>query len=98
MKWLFHPPGITVIVVILILSLPFFLPEEKIIKLSDNALRQTALSRNMLPVPKGYEALLKVVDTPENPMSREKIALGKALFLTAYSHRIKPLAAPHVII
>jgi cytochrome c peroxidase len=34
----------------------------------------------MLPVPKTYEALLKVVDNPENPMSAEKIALGHKLF------------------
>jgi len=92
MKWLFHPLGITIIVVILILSLPFFLPEEKIIKLSDNALRQTALSRNMLPVPKGYEALLKVIDTPENPMSREKIALGKALFFDSILSQDKTIS------
>ena len=64
----------------LIFLLPFLFPDKTIPAWSDAQLRSTALSRNMLPVPKTYEALLKVVDTPENPMSREKIALGQRLF------------------
>jgi cytochrome c peroxidase len=34
----------------------------------------------MLPIPNTYDALLKVIDNPDNPMSKEKIALGKELF------------------
>ena len=80
MKGLLHPVAITFYVVGLIISLPFILPDKSTKVYSDVALRKAALSRDMLPVPKDYDALLKVVDTPENPMSREKIALGKKLF------------------
>ncbi|RRS30583.1 MAG: cytochrome C peroxidase [Epsilonproteobacteria bacterium (ex Lamellibrachia satsuma)] len=80
MKKLIHPVTITIIVVIFIFSLPFLLPEKAPKNFSDEELRQAALTRDMAPVPTGYDALLKVVDNPENPMNREKIALGKELF------------------
>jgi cytochrome c peroxidase len=80
MKGLFHPVAITLYVVLFIVSLPFMLPSKSTKTYTDAQLRQAALSRDMLPVPKDYDALLKIVDTPENPMSREKIALGKKLF------------------
>ena len=80
MKGFFHPVAVTLYVVIFIISLPFLLPEKDVVILSDDALRKSALSRDMAPVPGNYEALMKVVDTAENPMSREKIALGKTLF------------------
>ena len=80
MKKLLHPVSITFIVVTLIFSLPFLLPDKAVKVFTDNELRQAALSRDMAPVPTSYEALLKVVDNPQNPMSREKIALGKELF------------------
>jgi len=77
---LLHPVAITFYVVVFIISLPYMLPDKHIKVYTDVALRHAALSRDMLPVPKTYEVLLKVVDTKENPMSREKIALGKNLF------------------
>jgi len=80
MKGLFHPVAITLYVVLFIVSLPFILPDKSIKTYTDAQLRQAALSRDMLPIPKTFEALLKVVDTVENPLSREKIALGKKLF------------------
>ena len=80
MKGLLHPVTITFYVVSLIISLPFILPDKSTKNYTDTELRTAALSRNMLPIPKDYDALLKVVDTKENPMSREKIALGKKLF------------------
>jgi len=80
MKGFLHPVSITFYVVLFILSLPFLLPEKEVVTLSDDALRKTALTRDMTPVPANYEDLLKVVDNPENLMSREKIALGKELF------------------
>ncbi|HIP28475.1 MAG TPA: cytochrome-c peroxidase, partial [Sulfurovum sp.] len=80
MKGFFHPVMVTFYVVLFILSLPFLLPEKEVVTLSDDALRKTALTRDMTPVPANYEDLLKVVDNPENLMSREKIALGKELF------------------
>jgi len=80
MRKLFHPVTITLFVVMLIISLPFLLPDKKDKVYSDSALREAALSRDMLPIPKTYKALLEVVDNPQNPMSRKKIALGKKLF------------------
>ena len=80
MKGFFHPVMVTLYVVIFIISLPFLLPEKSDQYYVDETLREMALSRDMGAVPANYEALLKVVDTPENPMSREKIALGKELF------------------
>jgi len=72
--------GITIVVVVLLLALPTILPKKVPKELSDVMLRERALSTNMLPVPKTYEALLKAVDNPNNLMSKEKIALGEELF------------------
>jgi len=80
MKKLIHPVSITLIVVLLIISLPYLLPEKELKVFSNDELREAALERDMAPVPANYEALLKVIDNPQNPMSREKIALGKELF------------------
>ncbi len=79
MKKLFHPVTITFIVVTLIISLPFFIKKATPV-LTDAELRDRALSTTFQPVPKTYGELLKVLDNPENPMSKEKIALGKELF------------------
>ena len=59
---------------------------------SDKELRETALSRDMSAVPNSYEDLLKVIDNPENPMSREKISLGKELFFDTRLSRDKTLS------
>jgi len=71
--------GITTIVIVVLILLPILL-HKKIPQLNDEMLRERAVSTNMLSIPKTYESLLKVVDNPDNPMSREKIALGKELF------------------
>ena len=71
--------GLVTVLIILLLSLPFIF-HKKIPELSDTMLRERALSTNMLPIPKTYEALLEVIDNSDNPMSREKISLGKELF------------------
>jgi len=80
MKRLIHPVSITILLISFIISLPFLLPSKSIKVFEDSELRQAALSRNMSSVPKTYDELLKIVDNHENPMSREKIALGKELF------------------
>jgi len=79
MNKLFHPVTITFIVVTLIILLPLFIKKETPV-FTDQQLRDRALSTTFKPVPKTYDALLKAVDNPENPMSKEKIALGKELF------------------
>ncbi len=71
---------ITLFIVTLIFLLPFILPSKDVKKFTDEALRQRAISTNMLPVPKTYDKLLKVVDNPKNRMTAKKIALGKELF------------------
>jgi cytochrome c peroxidase len=80
MKKLLHPVTITLLVVTFILLLPQMLPKRGVEVLSDNQLRQRAISTNMLPIPRKYEELLKVVDNPQNPMTAQKIALGKELY------------------
>ena len=71
---------ITATVYVIILSLPSVLPHREKARYSDRELRETALSRGMKPVPGTFEELLKVVDSPENPLTVEKIRLGKALY------------------
>ncbi len=39
-----------------------------------------ALSFGLKSVPKNYEALKKLLDTKENPLTKEKIRLGRRLF------------------
>ncbi len=47
---------------------------------SPQELREKALSKGMMSMPLDFENLKSVVDDPLNPMTPEKIALGKALF------------------
>jgi cytochrome c peroxidase len=66
--------------VIIYLSSLWYLPKPKIEYMDDESLREYALSHDLSPIPTKYTQLLKVLDNPKNPMSREKIALGKELF------------------
>ncbi len=49
-------------------------------EIKSEELRERALSRGMLPVPKSWEEARKVVENPENPVTAEKVALGRALY------------------
>ena len=71
---------VTVITVFILLSLPFVLPKKEITKYSDEKLREIALSRGMESTPATFQELLKVIDNSNNPLTKEKIALGKTLF------------------
>ncbi len=82
--------GLVTVVIVIILLLPTIL-HKKIPELNDTMLRERAISTNMLPIPKTYESLLKVVDNPNNPMSKEKIALGKELFFDTLLSQDKTL-------
>ena len=75
------------------------MPKKEITYMDDKTLREYALSHGLAPVPKTYEALLKVTDNPQNPLSREKIALGKKLFFeTALSYdRTINCASCHIL-
>ena len=90
-RLLTHPVSWTLWSVLAIAILPWLVPEKTVPHYSDGALRHLALSTGMASVPKTYEALLNVVDNPDNPMSREKIALGKRLFFDTRLSRDKTL-------
>jgi cytochrome c peroxidase len=62
------------------ISLLIFLSVCTINAITPDAVREKALSKGLKPIPAGYEALRSLVDDPDNPMSREKIKLGKKLF------------------
>lgn len=79
MSKIIHPVTITAVVVGMIGAMPLVLKHSNEM-LSDEQLRYRALSTGMKPVPKNYDELLRVVDTATNPISKEKIALGKELF------------------
>ena len=66
--------------IILLLSLSGLFTQKESKPFSDDELREAALSRNMSSNPSTYKELLKVVDTPENRLSKDKIALGKELY------------------
>ncbi len=91
MKKLFHPITITLLVLCILIVLPLLI-KRPAPKLTDAQLRERALSTTMKPIPKTYEALLKVVDNPKNHMSREKIALGKKLFFDTRLSRDKSIS------
>ncbi len=75
-----HPILIFFSIVVVVYGLVFSLPERPLRQLDDSELREWALDVGLKPVPETFEALLELVDTDDNRLSPEKIALGKALF------------------
>jgi len=71
---------IIVVATIVLQTLSYLLTKKAVTQYTDSELREAALSRNMLSIPSTYEELLKVVDTKENKLSKDKIELGKDLF------------------
>lgn len=69
-----------IFIILLLSSVSFLLPTKEKQKFDDEALRAAALSRNMSSTPSTYGDLLKLVDTPQNRMSKEKIDLGRDLY------------------
>ena len=47
---------------------------------ADTSLRDKALAKGLKPTPKNLQELIKEVDDIQNPLTKEKIALGKKLF------------------
>lgn len=80
MKFILSGLAIGLLFVAVILSLPLMFPKKPLPHYDDQTLREMALSRDIKPIPAEVEGLLKAVDNPDNPMSREKVALGKKLF------------------
>ena len=90
-RFLLHPVTVTFVVLFLLFSLPFLLSRGEIY-LSDAELREAASKHNLKAVPKTYAELLKVVDTPENPLSKAKITLGKQLFFDSILSKDKTIS------
>ncbi len=99
MKFFLSPIVIVSFIIAIILSLPFLLPKRKLKNYSDTKLRQIALSTNMLPVPKTYKELLKVINTPQNKITKDKIILGKQLFFDTTLSKDKTIscASCHIL-
>lgn len=88
-----------IFIVSLLFTVSFLLPTKEKPLYSDEALREAALSRNMSSTPATYEELLKLVDTPQNKLTKEKIELGKDLYYDKILSKNKDIscATCHVI-
>ena len=60
--------------------------------LDPTQLREKAISRALVPIPDDYETLVKLIDDSDNPMSIEKIKLGKKLFFDKNLSKSKKIA------
>ncbi|WP_143145190.1 cytochrome-c peroxidase [Arcobacter sp. LA11] len=80
MKTIIQNIVIAFIVISILLSLPYILKERDFKTYGDEQIRKTAISKGLKPIPNTYEDMIKVMDKKENPITREKIALGKELF------------------
>ncbi len=67
-------------IVVFLLSLQFLLPQKVFKEYSDDELRTEALNRAMKPIPKTFKELLILQDNENNPLTKEKILLGKKLY------------------
>ena len=99
MRWFFHPVVITLMVVTTIASLNGLLSKKRLEILDDDSLRTLALSHNMHPIPTAYQKLLTLLDTPQNPLNSEKIALGEVLFFDTLLSKDKHIscASCHIL-
>jgi len=79
-------------VVTSIASLNGFLHKKELAILDDESLRTLALSRNMVAVPTTYNRFLSLVNTTKNPLTSEKIALGKKLFFDTLLSKDKSIS------
>ena len=57
-----------------------FLPTKEKRQYNDKELREVVLSRNMSSNPATYKDLLKLVDTPQNRLTKDRIDLGRDLY------------------
>ncbi len=80
MKTIIQNIIIAFIVISILLSLPSLLKEREFKTYEDTQLRSTAIAKGLKAIPSTYEDMVKVVDKKENPITKEKIALGKELF------------------
>ena len=69
-----------IVIVVWIEILPYLIPKKTKQTYNDAMLREIALSRGMKPIPKEYEQFLKLLNSKSNPITKEKVALGKKLY------------------
>lgn len=70
----------TLLFIVLFYGALALIPKKRIDYMGDHTLREYALSHGLAPVPKAYDAMLRVADNPDNRISPAKIALGQRLF------------------
>ena len=75
-----HPFLIFFSIVAIVYGTVFSLPERELQWLDDDALRAWALDIGLRPVPETFDAARAVVESDANPLTPEKIALGRRLF------------------
>ncbi|WP_456431434.1 cytochrome-c peroxidase [Nitratifractor sp.] len=75
-----RPLLITLAVLFGIASLPRIFPPPPDPVWDDAQLRIEAARHNLHSIPRTREGMRKLVDTPDNPITPEKVALGKALY------------------
>lgn len=72
---------IAIVVISTYVSIGYFTHNKTVPLYSDDELRNFALGKGLRATPSSFEELLKLVDNnASNPMTKEKIALGKELF------------------
>ena len=71
---------ISLFIISILLSLTYILPSRHFKVYTSDELRAEALNRGMRSVPDNYTSLLKLLDTKENKLSKDKIKLGEKLF------------------
>lgn len=72
---------IAIVVISTYISIGYFTHNKTVPLYSDDELRNFALGKGLRATPSSFEELLKLVDNnASNPMTKEKIALGKELF------------------
>ncbi len=74
------PVFIAFVLIIFLLSLQFILPQRVFDSWSDNELRQEALEHGLSSNPNTFNKLLKIQNTKDNPLTKEKIILGRELY------------------
>lgn len=72
---------IAIVIISTYISIGYFTHLKNVPLYSDDELRNFALSKGLRATPSSFEELLKLVDNnASNPMTKDKIALGKELF------------------
>ncbi len=75
-----HPFLIFFSIVAVVYGMVFSLPERPLQWLDDDGLRAWALDIGLRPIPQSFDAARSLVEPDDNPLTPEKIALGKKLF------------------